>query len=110
MKKITQYKPDVNSSVFNLIYENGVLEKIELVKVDPIHEGMTAEQAFEHTRNDCIQKTNLIVEIESALKADKATGSFDVSFDENRELKVTTDDELKDYLLSKGYPIKQNRL
>lgn len=103
---IIRFQPDVNSSVFDLVYENGQMTKVELVKTDSIHEGMTPQEAFEQTRSDCLKKTNLIIEINTALETDNLAGAFDVFFDENRNLKVSTEDsELKAYLSGKNYPV-----
>lgn len=105
---IIRYQPDVNSSVFNLFYDKGQLQKVELVKTDPIHEGMTADEAFAQTKTDCLAKTNLIIEINEAMEADNVAGAFEVAFDAERNLKVATDDtELKAYLSGKNYPIKE---
>lgn len=103
---IIRYQPDVNSSVFNLFYDKGQLQKVELVKTDPIHEGMTADEAFAQTKTDCLAKTNLIIEINEVMEADNVAGAFDAFYDVNRELKVMTDDsELKAYLFAKNYPV-----
>ena len=62
MKKITNWQPDVNKSVFRLTYIEGELKKVELEKVDPLHEGLTAEEAFNSSRKQCIEKTLTILE------------------------------------------------
>ncbi len=62
MEKIIKWQPDVNNSIFRLIYIEGELKKYEFEKVDPIHEGMTAEEAFSLSRKQCIENTLLALD------------------------------------------------
>lgn len=62
MKKITKWQPDVNNSIFRLTYIEGELKEVEFEKVDPLHEGLTAEEAFNSSRKQCIENTLVILE------------------------------------------------
>lgn len=108
--QITRFQPDVNKSVFDLYYDRGELQKVEIIKADSIHEGLTAQEAFEQTKADCIAKTELNQSIAESIETDKVEGAYNVFFNENRELIVETDNqELKAYLTEKSYPIINKR-
>lgn len=69
MEKVIKWQPDVNNSIFRLIYVDGELRKYELEKVDTIHEGMTAEEAFLATQKQCIEKT--LTNLEDRIESEK---------------------------------------